>query len=45
MADKKNKVQAAPLFQAVTVKKKKGRDCKFIFFNRKQLLTRYKELK
>ena len=44
MADKKNKVQAAPLFQTVTVKKKNGRDCKFIVFNRKQFLNRYKEL-
>ena len=45
MADKKNKVQAAPLFQTVTLKKKNGRDCKFIVFNRKQFLNRYKELK
>lgn len=33
------------LFPTVTVKKKNGKDYKFIVFNRKQFLNRYKELK
>ena len=33
------------LFPTVTAKKKNGKDCKFIMFNRKQFLNRYKELK
>lgn len=45
MINKKDKAPAAPLFQTVTVKKKNGNDFKFIVFNRKQFLNRYKELK
>lgn len=33
------------LFPTVTVKKKNGNDYKFIVFNRKQFLNRYKELR
>ncbi len=45
MINKKDKAPVAPLFQTVTVKKKNGNDFKFIVFNRKQFLNRYKELK